>query len=188
MPPKRRSTTRTASNPQQQQSTLSFNGKSSRVTKTQQKPQQGKELDAQKKELLLDSAAQTTEIDHPSPSEPTTADKAISQQADVEARALSAASNTKAKPEDESTSVSKTEDVLGGRAQPSDVGAVGGLAGSGWVGDEEAQARKITESQIKKFWREKESERLVPRVHQEDLSVREKVLREWDVSGEYGVS
>lgn len=65
---------------------------------------------------------------------------------------------------------------------------VGALGGSGWVGDEEAQARKITDSQIKKFWREKESERLVPRVHQEDLSVREKVLREWDVSGEYGVN
>jgi hypothetical protein len=28
----------------------------------------------------------------------------------------------------------------------------------------------------------------VPRVHQEDLAVHERVLRLWDVSGEYGVS
>jgi DNA polymerase delta subunit 4 len=60
--------------------------------------------------------------------------------------------------------------------------------GSGWVGDEETRARKITETQIKKFWREKESDRLVPRVHQQDLGVHERVLRLWEVSGEYGVS
>jgi DNA polymerase delta subunit 4 len=68
------------------------------------------------------------------------------------------------------------------------VGAVGGPVGSGWVGDEETRARKITETQIKKFWREKENDRLVPRVHQEDLGVHERVLRLWDISGEYGVS
>lgn len=80
----------------------------------------------------------------------------------------------------------KTEDVLGGRAQQSDAGAVGGK-GSGWVGDEEERARKITDTQIKRYWREKEQERKAPRVHQEDLTVYEKVLREWDMSGQYGV-
>jgi DNA polymerase delta subunit 4 len=60
--------------------------------------------------------------------------------------------------------------------------------GSGWVSDEEARARKMSEAQIKKFWREQESLRLVPRVHQEDLDVHERVLRLWDVSGQYGVS
>lgn len=183
MPPKRRSTTRTASN--SQQSTLSFNGKNSRVTKTQQqKPQEGKSLD-KKKEILLDEVVNSKDALLET-EEPTTADKAIEQQAAVEVHALDDASNTKA--EEELNDGSKTEDVLGGRAQPSDVGAVGGLTGSGWVGDEEARARKITETQIKKFWREKENARLVPRVHQQDLSVHEKVLREWDVSGEYGVS
>lgn len=80
-----------------------------------------------------------------------------------------------------------TEEVLGGRAQQSDAGAVGGK-GSGWVGDEEDRARKVTDTQIKRYWREKEQERKAPRVHQEDLTVYEKVLREWDMSGQYGVS
>lgn len=80
-----------------------------------------------------------------------------------------------------------TEEILGGRAQQSDAGAVDG-EGSGWVGDEEERARKVTDTQIKRYWREKEQERKAPRVHQEDLTVYEKVLREWDMSGQYGVS
>lgn len=191
MPPKRRTPARTAS-ASRQQSTLSFNGKNSRVTKASQQHQQtGKSLDSKKKELLLEEAVNHTNAQPDDDvvdlaTEPTTAEKAIEQQAEVEARALKEASSTK--PEDVLTGGSKTEDVLGGRAQTSDVGAVGGAKGSGWVGDEETRARKITETQIKKFWREKESARLVPRVHQEDLGVHERVLRLWDVSGEYGVS
>lgn len=51
---------------------------------------------------------------------------------------------------------------------------------------EEKAASRITEPQIKKYWREKERARKVPRVHQQDLSVHEKVLREFDTSGQYG--
>ncbi|KAF2459193.1 DNA polymerase delta, subunit 4-domain-containing protein [Lineolata rhizophorae] len=50
----------------------------------------------------------------------------------------------------------------------------------------EAEAEKVSESRIKAYWREKEKARLAPRVHQEGLSVHEKVLREWDTSGQYG--
>lgn len=190
MPPKRRTTGRTAS-ASRQQSTLSFNGKTSRVTKASQQHQQhGKDLE-KKKELLLDEAVSRTDVPEDDDvvelvNKPTTADKAIAHQAEVEARALEQAASVKS--EESLTGGSKTEDVLGGRAQTSDVGAVGGPVGSGWVGDEETRARKITETQIKKFWREKESDRLVPRVHQQDLGVHERVLRLWDVSGEYGVS
>lgn len=53
---------------------------------------------------------------------------------------------------------------------------------------EEELADKISEAQINKYWREKEKERKAPRVHQEDLTVHEKVLRSWDISGQYGVS
>lgn len=53
---------------------------------------------------------------------------------------------------------------------------------------EEESALKIKDSQIKKYWREKEKERLAPRVHQEELGVNEKILREWDTSAQYGVS
>jgi len=112
--------------------------------------------------------------------EPTTAEVSIEQQAEAEAETLE--DPLKA----DGTAV-KTEDVLGGRAQQSEVGALGGK-GSGWVDDEEQQARKISDAQIKRYWRAKEQERLAPRVHQEDLTVYEKVLREWDMSGQYGVS
>jgi DNA polymerase delta subunit 4 len=111
--------------------------------------------------------------------EPTTAETAIQQQADQEVQAL--------RDPLQHGEVVKAEDVLGGGAAQSDAGAVGGK-GSGWVGDEEERARKISETQIKKYWRQKESERLAPRVHQEDLTVFEKVLREWDMSNQYGVS
>lgn len=189
MPPKRRTAPRTTSTATRQQSTLSFNGKASRVTKSSQQ-QPGKTLDSKKKDLLFDEAVSRTDSPPDNDddetdvielsSEPTTAEKAIEQQAAVETHALEQAEAL--------TAGSKTEDVLGGRAHTSDVGVVGGPVGSGWVGDEETRARKITETQIKKFWREKENDRLVPRVHQEDLGVHERVLRLWDVSGEYGVS
>jgi DNA polymerase delta subunit 4 len=191
MPPKRRTADRTSS-ASRQQSTLSFNGKTSRVTKASQQHQQhGKDLD-KKKELLFDEAVTRTDVADDDDevvelaTKPTTADKAIEQQVAVETRALEKAAAVKS--EEVFTGGSKMEDVLGGRAQTSDVGAVGGPVGSGWVGDEESRARKITETQIKKFWREKENDRLVPRVHQQDLGVHERVLRLWDVSGEYGVS
>lgn len=179
MPPKRRASERTTS-ASRQQSTLSFNGKTTRVTKpSHQSLQHGKNLDAEKKEVLLDEALSRAESEQPESEIPhglkeTTAEKAVQQQAKAE--------------EDTLTGSSKTEDVLGGRAQTSDAGAVGGSAGSGWVSDEEARARKISEAQIKKFWREQESLRLVPRVHQEDLDLHERVLRLWDISGQYGVS
>ncbi|KAI9677108.1 MAG: hypothetical protein M1822_008217 [Bathelium mastoideum] len=48
------------------------------------------------------------------------------------------------------------------------------------------QARKISEAKIKAYWRGKEKTGIAPRVHQQELSVEEKVLREWDMSGEYG--
>lgn len=53
--------------------------------------------------------------------------------------------------------------------------------------DDEA-ARRITDATIKKYWTAKEKQRTAPRVHQDDLSLHEKVLREFDMSSHYGVS
>ena len=53
---------------------------------------------------------------------------------------------------------------------------------------EEVKASKVTDAQIKRYWRDRENERKAPRVHQETLSVEEKVLRYWDMSSQYGVS
>jgi DNA polymerase delta subunit 4 len=54
--------------------------------------------------------------------------------------------------------------------------------------EEETRARGISDAQIKKYWRSKEAERKAPRVHQQSLDVTEKMLREFDMSNQYGVS
>ncbi|KAI0428125.1 DNA polymerase delta, subunit 4-domain-containing protein [Xylaria sp. FL1042] len=50
----------------------------------------------------------------------------------------------------------------------------------------ELRADKITDRQISQYWRDIESERRTKRLHQEDLSLAEKILRYWDVSSQYG--
>jgi len=54
--------------------------------------------------------------------------------------------------------------------------------------EEEERAAKVTDAQIKTYWRECQKSRRAPRVHQEDLSVEEKILRLFDMSSHYGVS
>lgn len=180
MPPKRRTSTPTARAQQQRsQSTLSFGkGAPNRVTKPAV-AQQGKR--SKKDPSLLDI---TTGDAEPEIDEPTTAEVAIEEQAAAAVKT----ENTAAEDPLADHISAKTEDVLGGRASESQIGAVGGRGGSGWVGNEEAEARKITESQIKAYWRGKERERKAPRVHQEGLTVAEKMLREFDMSGHFGVS
>ncbi|KAH7156939.1 DNA polymerase delta, subunit 4-domain-containing protein [Dactylonectria macrodidyma] len=50
----------------------------------------------------------------------------------------------------------------------------------------ELQAEQITDAQIKKYWKGIEDQWKSPRVHQEGLSLQEKVLRYFDVSSQYG--
>lgn len=50
----------------------------------------------------------------------------------------------------------------------------------------ELQAGKVTDAQIKRYWMGVEAARISKRVHQEDLSQAEKVLRYFDVSSQYG--
>ncbi|MCJ1260047.1 hypothetical protein MMC24_007887 [Lignoscripta atroalba] len=52
----------------------------------------------------------------------------------------------------------------------------------------EAKARGIGEGQIKRYWRAKEEGRKAVRVHQEGLSMYEKILREFDLSSQYGIT
>ena len=52
---------------------------------------------------------------------------------------------------------------------------------------DEKKAERVTDAQIRKYWRERENERTAKRVHQEDLSVEEKVLRLFDMSSQFGV-
>lgn len=52
---------------------------------------------------------------------------------------------------------------------------------------EDAAARAVTTTQIGRYWAAKERARKAPRVHQEGLSVGEKVLREFDMESRFGV-
>lgn len=52
---------------------------------------------------------------------------------------------------------------------------------------EEIKAEKVTDAQVRRYWREREAERKSARVHQEDLSVEEKILRLFDMSSQFGV-
>ncbi|CBX93847.1 hypothetical protein IAQ61_003727 [Plenodomus lingam] len=51
---------------------------------------------------------------------------------------------------------------------------------------EEEAARRMTDASIKKYWAAKEKQRKAPRVHQQELTVHEKILREFDMSAHYG--
>ncbi|KAF1943000.1 hypothetical protein EJ02DRAFT_344186 [Clathrospora elynae] len=51
---------------------------------------------------------------------------------------------------------------------------------------EEDKAQCISDAAIKRYWAAKEKQRLAPRAHQQSLSLHEKVLREFDMSGHYG--
>lgn len=51
----------------------------------------------------------------------------------------------------------------------------------------EQKAAKIPDTQLRKYWIGKEDERIAPRVHQQGLSVNEKILRHFDLSSQYGV-
>jgi DNA polymerase delta subunit 4 len=51
----------------------------------------------------------------------------------------------------------------------------------------ELKAEKISDAQINKYWKAIEKERVAPRVHQQDLTVSEKVLRYFDVNSRFGV-
>ena len=53
---------------------------------------------------------------------------------------------------------------------------------------EEERASKVTDAQIRRYWREREAERKAPRVHQEGVTLEEKILRLFDMSSQFGVS
>lgn len=50
------------------------------------------------------------------------------------------------------------------------------------------KALALSDTKLKAYWSAKEKERKAPRVHQKELTMREKMLREWDLSSKYGVS
>jgi len=49
------------------------------------------------------------------------------------------------------------------------------------------KALALSDTKLKAYWAGKEQERKAPRVHQKELTMREKMLREFDLSSRYGV-
>ncbi|GKT99430.1 dna polymerase delta subunit 4 [Fusarium langsethiae] len=50
----------------------------------------------------------------------------------------------------------------------------------------ELQAEKVTDAQIKKYWKSIENQWSTPRLHQQGISQNERILRYFDVSSQYG--
>ncbi|EAL88906.1 hypothetical protein KXW98_003956 [Aspergillus fumigatus] len=54
------------------------------------------------------------------------------------------------------------------------------------LSEEDQKAIRITEQELQRYWKKEEQTRKAPRVHQEDLSLHEKILRHFDLSSQYG--
>ncbi|KAG6098762.1 hypothetical protein E4U31_004638 [Claviceps sp. LM219 group G6] len=54
------------------------------------------------------------------------------------------------------------------------------------ISETETRAGKLTDAHINKYWKSIERQRKASRVHQQGISVNEKVLRYFDVSSQYG--
>ncbi|KAJ9292598.1 hypothetical protein DTO271G3_8570 [Paecilomyces variotii] len=54
------------------------------------------------------------------------------------------------------------------------------------LSEEDKRALKVTDADLKRYWRSEEAKRKAPRVHQEGLSLNEKILRHFDLSSQYG--
>ncbi|KAL4990129.1 DNA polymerase delta, subunit 4-domain-containing protein [Aspergillus falconensis] len=54
------------------------------------------------------------------------------------------------------------------------------------LSEEEKKAARITKKQLQEYWKAEESKSRGPRVHQEGLSLDEKILRHFDLSSQYG--
>jgi DNA polymerase delta subunit 4 len=161
MPPKRSAAAKASNQP-----TLAFHGKSSKVTKPGARKSDGKSTGKSGNYFKPTKAA----VESPAST-------------DVEAPAkIKKEEDAELAPEDETSELTTAEKAIEDQATKV-VEEVKKFQTA-----EEEEASKVSEAQINRYWRAKEAARKAPRVHQSDLSVHEKVLREWDMSGQYGVS
>ncbi|KAK0110592.1 hypothetical protein ONS96_002195 [Cadophora gregata f. sp. sojae] len=157
MPPARRSRTSSGPAAKGAQKTLSFGNK---VTKPTTAVPYGKDISSPKAHLLKNSIKQEAEAE-PEPKKELVAEE-VKAELDTGHVDSSAAVSQQAKAEivAQAQGDGKSEDVI--------------------------KAEKVTDAQVKKYWREREGERRTKRVHQEELGVEEKILRLFDMSSQYG--
>ncbi|TKA62412.1 hypothetical protein B0A49_10542 [Cryomyces minteri] len=146
MPPRRRVSSGPTAASNRAQSTLSFHGKSNKVTK----PSLTASNKTKKDPAVVDAITRTklNASANPDLIAPKTAEIATAEQAKQEAVKQEAPEKRTA---------------------------------------EDEEALRVSDAQVARYWRGKERSRMAPRVHQEGLGLWEKVLREWDMSGQYGV-
>ncbi|KIX08341.1 uncharacterized protein Z518_02997 [Rhinocladiella mackenziei CBS 650.93] len=155
MPRGRRAKAKTAPSAQ---STLSFNNKAARVTKSS-----NKQDDAVKKAV--------SKLSEP-----------VKAQAEDEAAAIQEES-VKVTPEPEEKVV---EVDVATRESPVKTKARRQKNAETAKDERELAAEKITDAQLEKYWKAEEDSRLAPRVHQSTLPLHEKILRHFDLSSQYG--
>jgi DNA polymerase delta subunit 4 len=103
-----------------------------------------------------------------------------------------ASAPVKKSPLSKSTDVEPTDEPEKAAIQPAMVERVGPVEETKpsppVKSESEVRAEKVSNAAIEKYWRTQEAARMAKRVHQQDLSTGEKVLRYFDVSSQYGVS
>ena len=157
MPPTRRKSGNPSTRAQQ---TLAFGPNSNKVTKPSLPPQSKKLSKPAQEEISKTITTPTTEVSTPEP--------------EIEHKIEDTPQQQQPEPQIQSPR------TLAIRKQ--------GAAPQATAGSEiEQKAAKISDTQVRKYWAGKENERIAPRVHQEGLSVHEKVLRHFDLSSQFGV-
>lgn len=177
------------------QSRLSFGPKNAanKITKpaataqSQSPKDKNKRLSPKQKRAIEDAATAEpakTQISEPSSPSPPSSDHDDDEQA--AAKPAAAKTGTQAAEQQQ-------ESRSGNNNKPLPIRRGGGqadLANASKLGPrdvKEVEATKVSEAQIKKYWKRKEDDRIASRVHQRGLSVHEKVLREFDLSSQFGV-
>ena len=190
--PAKNATSSTAKAAAAPQSRLSFGPKNAtnKITKpaatTQSQSPANKKLSPKQKRAIADAAIkpQISEPTSPSPPSSDHDDDDSQQQAAKPAAAKSTESQITDQLQQESQrSTGKPLPIRGGSSQ-ADVANASKL---GPRDVKEVAATKVSDAQIKKYWKRKENDRIAARVHQRGLSMHEKVLREFDLSSQFGV-
>ncbi|KIY04151.1 uncharacterized protein Z520_00843 [Fonsecaea multimorphosa CBS 102226] len=163
------------------QSTLSFNNKSARVTKSGSNAQRDEHSASAKKlaevatdGLKTEDEPEVAEVKNESSAAPAVPGEVEEGSADnLKAEADGDVESDGAEQIEEEVSVKM-------RSRKKQKAKTAGKD------EREIAAEKITDAQLKKYWQAEEDSRLAPRVHQSDLSLHEKILRHFDLSSQYG--
>lgn len=170
MPTTRRSTRSAAAKSTGKQSTLSFNNK---VTKTGATKATAKELAATGRAATASKAA--TEVEASAITQPPSSAPAKEETTEPVVDHVEF-SDYDDDDDDEKVSISPAQEQLE-RTTLHDKKP-----------QAQAEAQDVSEKQVEKYWKGIQDAHIAKRVHQESLTLSEKVLRYFDISSQYGVS